>query len=165
MSKRAPGAKELLQIGMEDAAQWIPDGNKIMHAGDSAAHWRYLTAIPNSLYAFTCEGEVLYIGKTTKTLSKRFVGYCDPGNGRATNWKCHQDIKKLLQKRKSVRILVLPPTVPLKWGDYPINLAAGLEDALVEAFKPQWNGSNKKFLTESQQIEECTTTNQPTQKT
>jgi len=164
MSKRAPGAKELLQIGMEDAAQWIPDGNKIKHVGDSAAHWRFLTAIPNSLYAFACDGEVLYIGKTTKTLSKRFAGYCDPRNGRATNEKCHQAIKKLLQKGKSVRILVLPQIFPLKWGDYPINLAAGLEDALVEAFKPQWNGSNKKFLTESQQIEECNTTNQPTQK-
>ena len=154
MSKRAPGAKELLQIGMEDAAQWIPDGNKIMHAGDSSAHWRYLTAISNSLYAFACDGEVLYIGKTTKTLSKRFVGYCDPGNRRATNWKCHQANKKHLQKGKSVRILVLPQNFPLKWGDYPINLAAGLEDALVEAFKPAWNQSNGKFLSETQALEE-----------
>jgi hypothetical protein len=164
MNKNTPRVKELLQIGMEDAAQWMPDGKKLKHVGDSAPHWRYLTAIPNSLYAFACEGEVLYIGKTTKTLSKRFVGYCDPGNGRATNWKCHQAIKKLLHKGKSVRILVLPQNFPLKWGDYPINLAAGLEDALVEAFKPQWNGSNKKFLTESQLIEEFTATNQPMQK-
>jgi len=154
MSKNTLGVKELLQIGMEDAAQWISVGNKLKHVGESADHWRYLTAIPNSLYAFACDGKVLYIGKTTKSLTKRFVGYCDPGNGRATNWKCHQAIRKLLQNRKSVRILVLPQTVPLKWGDYPINLAAGLEDALVVAFKPSWNGSNQKFLTESQQIEE-----------
>lgn len=154
MSKRAPGAKELLQIGMEDAAQWMPDGKKLKHVGDSAPHWRYLTAIPNSLYAFACDGEVLYIGKTTKTLSKGFAGYCEPISGRSADKRLQQAIIKLMRQRKEVRILVLPPTVPLKWGDYPINLAAGLEDALVEAFKPQWNGGNKKFLTESQQIEE-----------
>jgi len=142
-NKARSGVTELLHIGMEDAAEWIVDGEKLKHMGDSDPHWHYLTAIPNSLYAFACDGEVLYIGKTTKTLSKRFVGYCDPGNGRATNWKCHQAIRLLLHNRKSVRILVLPQIVPLKWGDYPINLAAGLEDALVVAFKPAWNGSNR----------------------
>jgi hypothetical protein len=153
MSKNAPGAKELLQIGMEDAAQWVMDDKKLKPVGDSSPHWRYLTAIPNSLYAFACEGEVLYIGKTTKTLSKRFTGYCEPSSGRSADKRLQTAIMKLIRQRKEVRILVLPPTVPLKWGDYPINLAAGLEDALVQAFKPAWNESNKKFMTESQSLE------------
>jgi len=146
--------KELLQIGMEDAAQWMPDGKKLKHVGDSAPHWRYLTAIPNTLYAFACEGEVLYIGKTTKTLSKRFAGYCKPSSDRSADKRLQQAIMKLIRQKKEVRILVLPPTVPLKWGDYPVNLAAGLESSLVEAFKPEWNKIKGRILSESQAVEE-----------
>jgi hypothetical protein len=148
------GIHELLQIGLEDAARWEADGERLKHVGEKPAGWRQQTAIPNSLYAFVCEEKVLYIGKTTKTLSKRLAGYCDPGKSQATNKKCHQGIRKLIKQGKTVRILVLPQTIPLKWGDYPINLAAGLEEALVRAFKPEWNGSNGKHLTETQTLEE-----------
>lgn len=33
-------------------------------------------------------------------------------------------------------------------------LRIGMEDALVKAFQPAWNGSDNKFLTESEAIEE-----------
>ena len=157
MSKSPPGVKEILQIGMEDAAQWMPDGKKLKHVGNSPAHWRYLTAIPNSLYAFACDGVVLFIGKTNKTLSKRFAGYCDPSSPRATDKRLNLAIMKLIRQKKNVRILVLTPTVPLNWGDYPINLAAGLEDSLVEAFKPEWNKIKGRILSETQALEEIAT--------
>jgi hypothetical protein len=153
--KVKPCTSGLLLIGMEDAAQWEVDGERLKHVGDKPAGWRQLTAIPNALYAFACCGKVLYIGKTTETLSKRLSGYCNPGKRQATNWKCHQAIKKLVRQGKTVRIFVLPHTSPLQWGDYPINLAAGLEDALVCAFKPEWNGTNSQYLTESQSLEEA----------
>jgi hypothetical protein len=148
-SRRKLGKPDLLAIGLQDAACWQINGKKLKHVGDKSANWQRLTAIPNCLYAFCCGNGVLYIGKTTKTLSKRFVGYCDPGNGRATNWKCHQKIRALLHADKSVRILVLPSHSHLSWGGFEINLAAGLEDALVKAFNPPWNGSNKNPLTET----------------
>ena len=154
MSTKLHDVTELLRIGMEDSAQWVLEGKELKHVGNSRAHWRYLTAFSNSLYAVACDGEVLYIGKTTKSLSTRCLGYWDPGHRRDTTWKCHHAIKKLIKNGKIVRILVLPQTVPLKWGDYPINLSAGLEDVLVQAFKPQWNRVNEKFLTETQQAEE-----------
>jgi hypothetical protein len=153
--KKGPGAPELLLIGLEDAARWEVDGERLKYVGEKPAGWRQQTAIPNSLYAFVCEEKVLYIGKTTKTLSKRLAGYCDPGKSQATNKKCHQGIRKLLSQGKEVRIFVLPQTIPLKWGDYQINLSAGLEDALVSAFKPEWNGSKGKHLTETQTLEEA----------
>jgi hypothetical protein len=148
-TRRKSGKSDLLAIGLEDAARWRTDGKKLKHVGDNKANWQRLTSVPNCLYAFCSGDEVLYIGKTTKTLSKRFVGYCDPGNGRATNWKCHQKIRALLQEGKIVRIFVLPSHSHLSWGGFEINLAAGLEDALVKAFKPPWNGSNKHLLTET----------------
>lgn len=148
-ARRKSGKSDLLAIGLEDAARWQIDGKKLKHVGDKSANWQRLTSIANCLYAFCCGDDVLYIGKTTKTLSKRFVGYCDPGNGKATNWKCHQKIRALLLSGKDVRILVLPSRSHLSWGGFEINLAAGLEDALVKAFKPPWNGSNKHLLTET----------------
>ena len=152
--RRKLGNPDLLAVGLEDAARWQIDGKKLKHVGDNKANWQRLASIPNCLYAFFCGDDVLYIGKTTKTLSKRFVGYCDPGNGRATNWKCHQKIRALLHADKSVRILVLPSHSHLSWGGFEINLAAGLEDALVKAFNPPWNGSNKHPLTETTSNEE-----------
>lgn len=153
--KKRLGTSDLLVIGFEDAAQWVVDGERLKHVGERAAGWRQQSAIPHSLYAFVSGEKVLYIGKTTRTLNKRFTGYCDPGKGQATNKKCHLGIRKLIKQGKTIRILVLPQTIPLKWGDYPINLAAGLEDALVNAFKPEWNSLSGKHLTETQTLEEA----------
>ena len=153
-ARRKSGILGLLAIGLEDAACWQIDGKKLKTVGDKKACWCHLCAVPNTLYAFSCEDEVLYIGKTTQTLSKRFVGYCDPGKGRATNYKCHKGIRDLLQRGKKVRILVLPSDPWLKWNGIEINLAAGLEDQLVKTFKPKWNGSNKHLRTETAANEE-----------
>ena len=139
----------LLAIDLEDAARWQIDGKKLKTVGDKKARWRHLCDVPNTLYAFCSGEEVLYIGKTTQTLKKRFVGYCDPGNGRATNYKCHKGIRELLSRGEEVRILVLPSDSSLKWNGIEINLAAGLEDHLVKTFKPKWNGSNKHLRTET----------------
>lgn len=153
-ARRKSGMLGLLAIGLEDAARWQIDGKKLKTVGDKKARWRQLCAVPNTLYAFCSGDEVLYIGKTTQTLTKRFVGYCDPGNGRATNYKCHKGIRELLSRGKQVRILVLPSDPSLKWNGIEINLAAGLEDQLVKTFKPKWNGSNKHLRTETAANEE-----------
>ncbi len=155
-TRRKSGKHDLLAIGLKDAACWQIDGENLKHVGDKSANWRPVTAIPNCLYAFCSSDAVLYIGKTTKTLSKRLVGYCDPGNGRAANYKCHKGIRELLRRGKDVRVLVLPSDPALKWRDIEINLAAGLEDVLVQAFKPPWNGSNKHLLTETVANERAT---------
>lgn len=152
--KNKLGVADLLRIGMEDAAQWVPDGKKLRHEGNSRANWRRLTAFPNSLYAFVCEGEVLYIGKTTQSLHKRFAGYCDPGTGHELEVPSgHQKTDRRGQGSKDLRPAADHSP---EWGGYPVNLSAGLEDALVKAFQPAWNGSNAKFLSESEVIEQIT---------
>jgi hypothetical protein len=153
-AQHRPSTRSLIAVGLEDAARWHIDGKRLKAIGYKAARWRRICATPNTLYAFCCGDDVLYIGKTTKTLSKRFVGYCDPGNGRATNWKCHQGIRRLLERGREVRIFVLPSHSHLSWGGYEINMAAGLEDSLLRAFQPPWNGSNKRWLSEAAANEE-----------
>jgi len=49
--------------------------------------------------------------------------------------------------------MVLPDETNLQWGSFRINLAAGLEDALVEALRPELNGKGANRVTESEQLE------------
>ncbi len=149
-------AQILAEIGFENVAQWeIVSPSKIRDLGDDAELWEQFKEPKNALYAFCLGDEVLYIGKTARSLEKRFVGYRDPGNTQATNRKCHDEIRRLLKAGKSVRIMVMPDKTFLHWGEFRISLAAGLEDSLVEKIRPKLNGKNAKHIkTESEQIEE-----------
>ena len=42
-----------------------------------------------------------------------------------------------------LRILVFNPISNLRYGDFDINLAAGLEDSLIAEFSPPWNGRER----------------------
>lgn len=108
--------------------------------------------VANSLYVFVLNDQgnekIVYVGKTTQTLDKRFYGYIR-GNGLSTNSKIHRNIKKALGEKKEVKIWALLDETPLSWGIYNINIAAGLEDAFIEIEKPSWN----KGKTETEIIE------------
>ena len=133
--------KDLESIGFLNLAAWaIVDAEKLKDVGDDPEAWASLIGSQRALYAFCLDQKVLYIGKTARSVAKRFVGYRKPGKTRATNWKCHRAIRKLLKQEEKVRILVFPDTSLLHWGAFGINLAAGLEDALVAHFNPDLNG-------------------------
>ena len=79
-------------------------------------------------------------GKTARSIKKRFVGYCTAGKtertGGVTNWRCHHKIKALLKEDIVVRSLAFTPISHLRYGEFEIDLAAGLEEALIMMFKP-----------------------------
>lgn len=95
----------------------------------------------NVLYAFVSGREVLYVGKTTQSLKKRMYGYQNPGTTQSTNIKGNKLISDLLLSGGAVEIYALPDHGLLHFGDFHINLAAGLEDSLISKLRPQWNGS------------------------
>lgn len=97
----------------------------------------------NALYAFVLGDRVLYIGKTARSIRKRYVGYCRPGKRQATNLRCHGNIKAAIAEGKEIRIYAFAPLTHLRYADFEINLAAGLEDSLIRAFDPPWNGREK----------------------
>ena len=106
-----------------------------------------------ALYAFACGESVLYIGKTSVGLKQRFTGYCKPGEDQSTNVKCHRGIKELLSNTP-VLIYSLTGDTFLQWGDFEINLAAGLEDSLIDELAPPWNGrSGERPMTDSEMVE------------
>jgi hypothetical protein len=97
----------------------------------------------NALYAFGVDNVLMYVGKTTQTLRKRLAGYKNPSSTQSTNIKNNRNIKTALDEGKRVEIYVFPDRGLLQYGGFHLNLAAGLEDSLILALDPPWNGGQK----------------------
>lgn len=143
--------KKLEELKLIPIGFWEIREDKLEYTVENEKHLN----TPNALYAFVVNepqnNYIAYIGKTTQTLGSRFYGYCR-GNGKSTNNKVHHKIKDQLNLNNNVTIWALLDDSPLSWGIYNINLAAGLEDALISKIKPIWNGSK----TSSETLEEDT---------
>lgn len=129
---------QLLEIGFEFAGQWQLEGDRLTFELIRHAAQR------NVLYAFVCDGEVKYVGKTVRPLSARMGGYKTPGNSQTTNIKGHERIRRLLAAGAAVEIFVLPDNGLLHYGQFHVNLAAGLEDDIIRVVNPEWNGGSKE---------------------
>lgn len=124
----------LIEIGFQCVGHWkLADGRPVCEL-TSQMNTR------NVLYAFASNGEIQYIGKTIQPLRGRMASYQNPGPTQSTNIKNNGKIKALLEAGEAVDIFVLPDTGLLHYGGFHINLAAGLEDSLIAAISPPWNG-------------------------
>ncbi len=124
----------LLDIGFECVGHWrLNDSDlafELMRHGNQR----------NILYAFVCDGEVNYVGKTIQTLRARMQGYKSPAPNQSTNVRNNARLKAMLAEGLAVDILALPDNGLLHYGQFHYNLAAGLEDSIISIMKPQWNG-------------------------
>lgn len=93
----------------------------------------------NILYAFKCDGEVLYIGKSIRSLAKRMSSYKNPGRSQRTNIKANELILRMLGEQEIISIYAFTDSGGLRRGEFQVNLAAGLEDDLIDKLKPVWN--------------------------
>lgn len=66
-------------------------------------------------------------------------GYKRPGPSQTTNVRGHQRIKELLAAGQTVSIWALPDNGLLRYGGFHVNLAAGLEDSIINELRPVWN--------------------------
>ncbi|WP_063805079.1 GIY-YIG nuclease family protein [Burkholderia ubonensis] len=123
----------LLQIGFQVVGQWqLVDGKLKI---DIQRHG----AQRNVLYAFVCDGEVKYVGKSTQTLRARMGGYLSPGPTSETNKRVRQLIFALLESGATVELYALPDNGLMHYGPFHLNLAAGLEDSIIRTLVPEWN--------------------------
>jgi hypothetical protein len=138
-------AEVLLNLGFVDVGKWQPNGDCIAYDLDGAhtSASEVLLDAPNALYAFVRGEQVVYIGKTARSIRKRYRGYCRPGKMQATNQRCHRNIKAAIAEGTEIRIFVFTPITQLRYSEFEINLAAGLEDSLIREFDPPWNGRDK----------------------
>lgn len=130
----------LLNIGFQKVGSWsLVDG--LPRCTITALHKRI-----NVLYAFISDGEVLYLGKSSRTLEKRLKNYHSPGPTQRTNVRNHRLIRELLEEGAEVDILAWADEGKLSYGPFRINLAAGLEDSIISVLNPKWNGLRGKEL-------------------
>jgi hypothetical protein len=134
-------AGDLRALGFQEIACWTAGGTGIALQIDEGRKTQLTVA--NALYAFCRDEEVLYIGKTARTLKERLAGYCKPGASQRTNRRCNEAIGKALEKGEAIAVLAFIPVAHLRFLEFEINLAAGLEDALIRRFDPPWNGGGK----------------------
>lgn len=128
----------LLEIGFTNIGFWkLMDGKPVFELAD-------LADAKNVIYAFVSNADVKYIGVTKKTLKKRMYGYQNPGPTQSTNKKNNRCITGLLLEDQTVDILALADNGLLRYGNFPINFAAGLEDGLIAELNPEWNGTKIK---------------------
>jgi hypothetical protein len=73
-------------------------------------------------------------------------GYQNPGPSQTTNIRGNAAIKNLLNNDQPVDIFILTDNGLLSYGNFRINLAAGLEDTLIYELNPEWNLSGKNLI-------------------
>ena len=146
--------EQLIDLNFTNIGYWKTDGKKLNH--EVLENMTNELDVENSLYVFFDKEKdrILYVGKTTRTLRKRFKGYIR-GDGISTNNKVHNNLLK--QKSGNVLILSLNNESHFQWGKYNLNLAAGLEDSMIEIENPLWNGKcSETKLVEESTLEEIT---------
>ena len=124
----------LLEIGFEPAGHWLIVDGKLKC--ELARH----STQKNILYAFVCDAQVMYVGKTIQKLATRMSGYRTPADTQTTNIKNNRRILDLLANGAAIEILALPDSGLMHYGRFHMNLAAALEDDIIRKLDPPWNG-------------------------
>lgn len=144
----ATGLDRLLTAGFRRAGYWVIESDALRLVLDSP-----ITPIQNVVYAFTVNSMLTYVGKTTQGLPKRMQGYRSPAataeRGGSTNIKNNNNIVTALASGAAVEIYVLDQTAAYHHGEFPLNVAAGIEDSLIRVLNPPWNGRGSGVLTRS----------------
>jgi hypothetical protein len=71
-------------------------------------------------------------------------GYWRPSSTQSTNVRINGLIRASLAAGHDVEILVLPDNGLMHYGQFHLNLAAGLEDSIIASIVPPWNGGRIK---------------------
>lgn len=121
----------LLRSGFKRIATW-----EINSSGCIALD----TRLPSEqgVYAFSLDGTVQYVGVATMGLAKRLYFYGKPGISQRTSVRLNGIIKELIERQKTVEVLIATPP-DLEWNGLPVHGCAGLELGLIKAFDLPWN--------------------------
>lgn len=110
---------------------------------------------PHTLYAFVIDGDVKYVGKTSKTLRGRMGNYMRAATreDNSTNSRNARYILSALRADQAVDIYTLPDEELHHYGAFHLNLAAGLEDSIIAVLNPEWNGGKKQVVNDAEDVD------------
>ncbi|MDP3245165.1 MAG: hypothetical protein Q8M83_05935, partial [bacterium] len=117
------------------------------HVGDAGLDFaieREVRSAKKSLYAFVADAQVLYVGKASGTFAGRMSGYRRPGSSQRTNIRINPLIAEMIRTEKQISIYHLQPTEEIRFRSILLNIAAALEEPLIELISPRWNLNGRK---------------------
>jgi hypothetical protein len=144
---------DLLGLGFTKLGEWNFENDHFDFRESNDPKAQAILGGKPSLYAHVVDGQVKYVGKTTQVLRKRIYGYRRPGNTQATNARCRNNLRDAVAAGRCAETYGWLPPDQLCFGDFAVDLAAGLEDSMIDRFDPPWNGGK----TETEKVEEETT--------
>ena len=123
----------LISLGFVDVGHWEPVGDRI--------EFRFVSSSKDIavLYAFCIENQVMYIGKTTRSLMQRMQNFQTPGVSQTTNVRNNSLISSAIKGGQTVKILALEDTGEFTYRGIPVSLVDGLEANLIKQISPPWN--------------------------
>jgi hypothetical protein len=123
---------DLIKAGFREIGHWRERDGALVPDLTEAVSER------GAVYVFIDNDEIAYIGLSMMPLDKRFYFYANPGPSQSTNIR----LKALILDRLAIgalfRILVAFPG-QLEWNGLPLDVAPGLETALINSIQPKWN--------------------------
>ena len=128
-----PALERLQEIGFEFAGEWLLETD-----GPCIEVRRYAAAV-NVLYAFVSESELLYIGRSGRSLGVRMQGYELGGPPRSVRARNRERIIGMLMLDQQVALHAMSDPGAMVYGSFRVNLAAGLQHSLIDALDPPWN--------------------------
>ena len=130
---------DLLTYGFSPAGEWV-----IRDTLKSGISFKLSTfGSDRVVYAFVVNTQHKYIGiceKGTTTLADRMSRYKNQ-QGAGTNERISIKILQLIREGNSVQIFALRPREDHPYKDLNVDLVKGLENPLIEKFRPEWNRS------------------------
>tara|TARA_R110002072_G_scaffold187893_1_gene344662 strand:- start:350 stop:1012 length:663 start_codon:yes stop_codon:yes gene_type:complete len=132
---------DLLRSGFIVIGEWcLIDGELQLSANASAELER-----SHAVYVFREGLEILYIGVTLRALSRRMKNYLKPGASQRTSRRLNALITERLHDGAKIEVLAFWPG-RTDVGGLPVDVAPGLETALISLIRPGWNmkGAGKR---------------------
>ena len=87
--------------------------------------------------------------RAPKPCAAGWPGYLKPYQDQRTNRRNRLAIVELLGRSEAVEILALVDPGLLRYGTFHLNLAAALEDSIIQILKPEWNGGRTSSALET----------------
>lgn len=123
---------ELVKLGFEYCGDWTSVGERIVpkiHYGGERS---------NVLYALVIDGTLVYLSKSRRPLNHKLKNIMS-GGGSPQEKRIHRFIKGIMKRGRKVEIHFLSDPGTLQYQGHRISLTAGIEETLVEFFRPVWN--------------------------
>lgn len=127
------GLSDLKAIGFVKVGLWAMDGDRL------SLQLLKGTSMQPALYAFVTKGKLLYIGKTTRELSKRLYHYSRPGPRQSTNIRLNSLLIDALANNSLLEIYAFGDAGENSLGAFSFDIPAALEDDIIRKTQPVWN--------------------------